>query len=124
MSYTRVNWEDLPSTNTPVNATNLNKMDAKIKVLDTEQTMLQTQIANLPKKAKQPWARSMSFEMQPGQHALVMIDDSDCVMIWMTSGGMHFARILGNGVNVVLSGNVITITKTNNENFAGNAIIS
>lgn len=30
MSYTRVNWENLPSTNTPVNATNLNKMDAGI----------------------------------------------------------------------------------------------
>lgn len=34
MSYTRVNWENLPSTNTPVNATNLNKMDAGIKGLD------------------------------------------------------------------------------------------
>lgn len=30
MAYTRVNWENLPSTNTPVNATNLNKMDAGI----------------------------------------------------------------------------------------------
>lgn len=30
MSYTRVNWENLPSTNTPVNATNLNKMDVGI----------------------------------------------------------------------------------------------
>ncbi len=30
MSYTRVNWENLPSTNTPVNATNLNKMVAGI----------------------------------------------------------------------------------------------
>lgn len=34
MAYTRVNWENLPSTNTPVNATNLNKMDAGIKTLD------------------------------------------------------------------------------------------
>lgn len=30
MAYTRVNWENLPSTNTSVNATNLNKMDAGI----------------------------------------------------------------------------------------------
>lgn len=30
MAYTRVNWEDLPSTNTPINATNLNKMDEGI----------------------------------------------------------------------------------------------
>ena len=36
MAYTRVNWENLPSTNTPVNATNLNKMDKGIKDLDTK----------------------------------------------------------------------------------------
>ena len=34
MAYTRVNWEDLPSTNTPINATNLNKMDEGIYDLD------------------------------------------------------------------------------------------
>ena len=33
MAYTRVNWENLPSTNTPLNATNLNKMDAGIASL-------------------------------------------------------------------------------------------
>ena len=30
MAYERVNWENLPSKNTPVNADNLNKMDAGI----------------------------------------------------------------------------------------------
>ena len=30
MAYERVNWENLPSKNTPVNAANLNKMDEKI----------------------------------------------------------------------------------------------
>lgn len=30
-TYTRVNWEDYPSTDTPINASNLNKMDAGIK---------------------------------------------------------------------------------------------
>ena len=30
MAYERVNWENLPSTNTPVNADNLNKMDEVI----------------------------------------------------------------------------------------------
>ena len=30
MAYTRVNWENLPSTNTPINRTNLNKMDVEI----------------------------------------------------------------------------------------------
>lgn len=31
MSYERVNWEDSPSTKTPINATNLNKMDAGVE---------------------------------------------------------------------------------------------
>jgi len=31
MAYTRVDWEDSPSSNTPVNAANLNIMDAAIK---------------------------------------------------------------------------------------------
>ena len=34
MAYTRVNWEDLPSTATPRNATNLNIMDKGIKDLE------------------------------------------------------------------------------------------
>ena len=33
MAYERVNWEDSPSTNTPINATNLNIMDAAIKAV-------------------------------------------------------------------------------------------
>lgn len=31
MSYTPINWENLPNTTTPVNKTNLNKMDTQIK---------------------------------------------------------------------------------------------
>ena len=34
MAYTRVDWEDLPSTDTPINATNLNNMDAGTKEND------------------------------------------------------------------------------------------
>ena len=34
MAYERVNWENLPSTNTPVNADNLNKMDKGIRDLE------------------------------------------------------------------------------------------
>ena len=36
MAYKRVNWENLPSTNTPVNADNLNKMDEGIANADTK----------------------------------------------------------------------------------------
>ena len=34
MAYERVNWENLPSTNTPVNADNLNKMVEKSDLLN------------------------------------------------------------------------------------------
>lgn len=36
MAYTRVNWENLPSTNTPVNATNLNKIENELSDLDNK----------------------------------------------------------------------------------------
>ena len=36
MAYERVNWENLPSTKTPVNADNLNKMDEGIANIDTK----------------------------------------------------------------------------------------
>ena len=32
MSYTKINWQDLPSTTTPINATNLNHMDDGIEI--------------------------------------------------------------------------------------------
>ena len=31
MSYTKTTWEDLPSTNTPINATRLNNIENGIK---------------------------------------------------------------------------------------------
>lgn len=41
MSYTRVNWKDYPSTDTPINATNLNAMDGQIAELaDNVDTLL------------------------------------------------------------------------------------
>lgn len=36
MAYERVNWENLPSTKTPVNADNLNKTDEGIANIDTK----------------------------------------------------------------------------------------
>lgn len=36
--YNRINWVDAPSKLTPINSTNLNKMDSKIKELDSNTT--------------------------------------------------------------------------------------
>lgn len=44
--YERVNWEDLPSTETPLNADNLNQMDAGIAELYSELSTLLTSIAD------------------------------------------------------------------------------
>lgn len=44
MSYTRVNWQNKPSTATPINATNLNTMDAGIAALDTAVGTLDTAV--------------------------------------------------------------------------------
>lgn len=34
MSYTKTNWQDLPNTTTPINATNLNKIETELETLD------------------------------------------------------------------------------------------
>lgn len=53
MAYSKINWENSPSTNTPINATNLNKMDTQIKDnaddiegLDTRVTNAESNISN------------------------------------------------------------------------------
>lgn len=40
MSYTKTNWENLPSTNTPVNASNLNKIENELKLLDEKSLIM------------------------------------------------------------------------------------
>lgn len=106
------------------NADNLNKMDEGIKDLDNGQTSLQAQINNLPKKVNEVWGKSMSFEIQPGQHALAMINSTDCLMVWMSGGGMHFTRLYGSEAQVTSSGNTVTINFADNRDFTGNAIIT
>lgn len=47
MAYTRVNWENYPSTDTPTNATNLNVMDAGLFNQDARITVNENEIDNL-----------------------------------------------------------------------------
>ena len=42
----RINWENEPSTNTPINEENLNKMDIEINTLDDRVILLDTKKAN------------------------------------------------------------------------------
>lgn len=205
MAYERVNWENLPSTNTPVNADNLNKMDEGIanaveKTGDTMTGELNMQgnsvkfgnygniqwkkdgfgdkfriipdfggsgsnnkliiqstigdagtdpinwenIANLSaddgdltvkgklvssniNTEKLFWGTSMSFTMPIGSHAIVMLNGTDCLMIWM--GGnvgseiIQVARLYGTGAQATSSGTTVTVNFLNNRNFTGNVII-
>lgn len=47
VSYNRVNWADYPATTTPVNATNLNKMDKGIADLTREVNSVESSVSNL-----------------------------------------------------------------------------
>ena len=40
MAYTKTNWENLPSTNTPVNATNLNKIETQLGNVSNKGTLI------------------------------------------------------------------------------------
>lgn len=129
MAYSKTNWENLPSTNTPINQTNLNKIENELEILDNGQNNLQTQINDLPKKAKLIWGTSMSFQMNVAQHALVMLNDTDCLIIWAAgtdpeNPSVTFIRLVGTDVNVSITGKTITLSYTDNRNFTGNAIIT
>ena len=54
MAYNRVNWQDKPSTATPINAENLNKMDKGINDLEegkiAKTDLVQTDQINNPEK--------------------------------------------------------------------------
>lgn len=47
MSYSRINWENKPSTNTPINAENLNKMDAGIAAVTASEEETASKVAVL-----------------------------------------------------------------------------
>lgn len=47
MAYTPTIWENLPSTNTPINQINLNKIENKLVSLDSNVTSNTTEIENL-----------------------------------------------------------------------------
>ena len=45
--YTRVNWQNLPSTTTPINETNLNTMDNAIDLIDSRVVGIGNQVESL-----------------------------------------------------------------------------
>ena len=47
MAYTKTNWQDLPNTSTPINATRLNNMESGIESNDTRLTTVEGKVTNL-----------------------------------------------------------------------------
>ena len=88
------------------------------------------EVNGFAKRAKMLWGTSMSFTMEVGQHALVMISQNDCLMIWVAglaeNSYMSVVRIYGNEAQVTFNanGNIVTIAYQDNREFTGNAIIS
>lgn len=191
MAYNKTNWENLPSTSTPINATNLNKIEngisdcvsksgdtltgiltfnntnyyeaikkvrtvnnadytaifgtgiapsAKLELRDSNNNSLgSVEVKSdgvyngntnrkLSETAKQTWGTSMTFNMTSGQHALVMLSNSDCLMLWCAGEPnnlqLKIVRLYGTEAQATLSGNTVTISYANNRNFTGNVIIS
>lgn len=83
---------------------------------------------NTPRKVKQLWGTSMNFSMVVGQHALVMLSNTDCLMIWVAGEAsnpyMNVTRLYGNEAQVTFSNNTVTIIYSDSRNFTGNAVIS
>ena len=61
MAYNRVNWEDAPSTATPLNSTNLNNMDAYIAYLDNAVSDQKTTITDVSNELELLNVRMDSF---------------------------------------------------------------
>lgn len=47
MAYTKTTWQDLPNTTTPVNATNLNKIENGIEAIDNDVSTINNNIGDL-----------------------------------------------------------------------------
>lgn len=91
---------------------------------------LQTQIDNRARKVKLNWGTSMTFELSNSEHALVMVSNQDCLMLWAAGNPttLNAARIYGNQVQANysrVSDNRINVTVkyTDNRGFTGTAII-
>lgn len=92
---------------------------------------LQTQIDNRARKAKLSWGKSMTFELNNSEHALVMVSNQDCLMLWAAGSPttLNTTRIYGNQVQASysrISDNKINVTVkyTDNRSFTGTAIIA
>lgn len=97
MSYTRVNWENLPSTNTPLNATNLNKMDAGIKDLDNNVSSLITRMTNAETNIEQISGKFEKYlvNINPGEFLRKPLPIGAMIYCHATAANFEKYRVFG-----------------------------
>lgn len=81
----------------------------------------------LPEVAYSAWSPTFTFSLAGG-HALVMINQNDCLMLWVAGAGpdCNVARLLGNGIQVSFDSNtkMVTLSYQDNHYFTGTAFIA
>ena len=101
VEYERINWRDFPSTSTPVNAENMNKMDAAIAALVSETNSKEGDITEINSKIA-----SLQSSKQDASTAINTSNiGSQRVSYASSAGSVEWANVqhkpsLGNGVTV------------------------
>lgn len=111
MAYDRINWENTPSTNTPLNADNLNTMDAALANLDNLITTANELITQLQGYIDLLNARIDTVVVRPeGATGLINVTDGNATGSVLTIGAIDSVEYpLGNyafaeGQNTIATG--------------------
>ena len=73
-AHTPINWENKPSSNTPINESNLNKMDSTIGVIDDR--VISLDVTKLDKSTANTMVKSISFDESTGVFTITLLNGS------------------------------------------------
>lgn len=73
-AHTPINWQNKPSVNTPINETNLNKMDSTIGILDDR--IIAHDTSKLDKSTANTMVKSISFDESTGVFTITLLNGS------------------------------------------------
>ncbi len=73
-AYERINWEDYPSTETPLNEDNLNRIDRAVDILDNR--VIELDASKFDKSTAQKLVKNISFNEENGKITITYYDGS------------------------------------------------
>ena len=73
-AHSPINWQNKPSVNTPINETNLNKMDSTIGILDDR--IIAHDTSKLDKSTANTMVKSISFDESTGVFTITLLNGS------------------------------------------------